>query len=93
MPGGSISSRRSEPTEELNRIMMAKRPSVGWKLLEETGLLKEFFPDLLSLKGVEDIEGQTHKDNFYHTLQVTDNLAATSDNLWLRWGSSAARHR
>lgn len=74
-------------TDELNKIMMSARPSVGWKLLEETGLLSEFFPELLTLKGIEDVDGQTHKDNFYHTLQVVDNLAETSDSLWLRWAA------
>lgn len=74
-------------TDEVNKIMLAERPSVGWKLLERTGLLEQFFPELLTLKGVEDVDGQTHKDNFYHTLQVTDNLAETSENLWLRWAA------
>ena len=74
-------------TDELNKIMASSRPSVGWVLLEETGLLKEFFPELLTLKGIEDVDGQTHKDNFYHTLQVVDNLSATSESLWLRWAA------
>ncbi len=74
-------------TDELNKIMAAKKPSVGFDLLFRCGLLKEFFPQLTDLSGVEIIEGKGHKDNFYHTLQVVDNTAAKSDDLWLRWSA------
>jgi len=74
-------------TDELNKIMAAKKPSVGFDLLFRCGLLKEFFPQLTDLSGVEIIEGKGHKDNFYHTLQVVDNTAAKSDDLWLRWAA------
>ena len=73
--------------DELNLIVMAKTPSIGFKLLEKTGLLKIIFPKFVELKGVEVINKQAHKDNFYHTLQVLDNLAPNSDNLWLRWSA------
>ncbi|MCZ4410137.1 HD domain-containing protein [Cryomorphaceae bacterium 1068] len=72
---------------ELNKIIMAKKPSIGFKLLFKTGLLNEFFPELVSLQGVEEQNGIRHKDNFYHTLEVLDNVAAESDNLWLRWSA------
>jgi putative nucleotidyltransferase with HDIG domain len=72
---------------ELNKIIMAKKPSIGFKLLFKTGLLNEFFPELVSLQGVEEQDGIRHKDNFYHTLEVLDNVAAESDNLWLRWSA------
>ena len=73
--------------DELNKIMSHDKPSVGLRLLFETGLLDEFFPELVQLQGVEENEGKTHKDNFYHTLEVVDNVAAESDNLWLRWAA------
>lgn len=74
-------------TDELNKIMAAARPSVGLDLLFRSGLLREFFPQMTDLSGVEIVEGKGHKDNFYHTLQVIDNTAAKSDNLWLRWAA------
>lgn len=73
--------------DEMNLIVMAKKPSVGFKLLEETGLLAIIFPQFVALKGVEVMNGVAHKDNFYHTIEVLDNLAAASDNLWLRWSA------
>jgi len=72
---------------EFNKIMLAPKPSVGLKLLYVNGLLKEFFPELIELQGVDEIEGQTHKDNFYHTLQVVDNTAVRTEDLWLRWAA------
>ena len=72
---------------ELNRIIAAPKPSEGFRLLEQTGLLSIIFPELQKLKGVEQIEGKGHKDNFYHTLKVLDNVARKSDNLWLRWAA------
>ena len=74
-------------TDELNKIMSAKKPSVGLDLLFRSGLLHEFFPQMTDLSGVEIIEGKGHKDNFYHTLQVIDNTADKSDDLWLRWAA------
>lgn len=74
-------------TDELNKIMAAPKPSVGLDLLYRSGLLKQFFPQMVELAGVEIIEGKGHKDNFYHTLQVIDNTAARSGDLWLRWAA------
>ena len=74
-------------TDELNMIVMAKTPSAGFFLLDKTGLLQIIFPEFCELKGAEIIEGKGHKDNFYHTLAVLDNVAAVSDNLWLRWAA------
>ena len=73
--------------EELNKIMLSRRPSEGWLLLDKTGLLKLIFPELAALKGVEVKDGRGHKDVFLHTLKVLDNVALTSDNLWLRWAA------
>lgn len=71
--------------DELMKIMASRRPSIGWELLSKCGLLKLIFPQLAALKGVETVNGRGHKDNFYHTLEVLDNVAAKSDNVWLRW--------
>ncbi|WP_407405078.1 CCA tRNA nucleotidyltransferase [Chryseobacterium sp.] len=72
---------------EFNKIMLSEKPSVGLRLMEETGLMKIIIPELIELKGVEEVEGQTHKDNFYHTLEVVDNISLNTDNLWLRWSA------
>jgi len=72
---------------ELNKILATEKPSVGFGLLENSGLLPLILPELSALKGIDEIEGMTHKDNFWHTLEVVDNLASVSDNLWLRWAA------
>lgn len=73
--------------DELNKIMLSRRPSVGWILLDKTGLLPLIFPELAALKGVETKEGRGHKDVFLHTLQVLDNISQNTDKLWLRWSA------
>lgn len=78
---------RERINDELEKIIMTEKPSIGFNLLYESGLLKLIFPEFVALKGAEYIEGKGHKDNFYHTLQVLDNVAAKSDKLWLRWGA------
>lgn len=74
-------------SDELNKIILSTKPSVGFKLLFDTGLLKLIFPEMAKLQGTETINGLSHKDNFYHTLEVLDNVAQKSDNLWLRWAA------
>ena len=74
-------------TDELQKIMKTKQPSKGWYLLKEAGLLAQIFPVLLKLEGAETLDGIGHKDNFSHTLQVLDNLAANTEDVWLRWAA------
>jgi len=73
--------------DELNKILATPVPSVGFKLLHQTGLLHIILPELTDLQGVEEVEGQTHKDNFFHTLEVVDNIAPNTDDVWLRWSA------
>jgi putative nucleotidyltransferase with HDIG domain len=74
-------------TDELNKIILSPIPSLGFKLLFDTGLLHLIFPEMVKLYGVETINGKSHKDNFYHTLEVLDNVSKKSNNLWLRWAA------
>jgi poly(A) polymerase len=74
-------------TSEVNKMILSKRPSKGFRMMFDTGLLHRFFPEMVKLHGTEKIDGLSHKDNFFHTLQVLDNLSETSDNLWLRWSA------
>jgi len=74
-------------TDELNKIMSCDKPSYGWDLLFKSGLLKLIFPQMVDLHGAENIDGMGHKDNFYHTLQVIDNICVHTNNLWLRWAA------
>ena len=72
---------------ELQKILECKKPSIGFLLLEKTGLLDYIMPELTALKGVDEVEGQKHKDNFYHSLEVVDNISNYSENIWLRWAA------
>jgi poly(A) polymerase len=74
-------------TDELNKIMLASKPSIGWDLLSKSGLLQIVFPQMMALHGAEYVDGKGHKDNFYHTLQVLDNISEHTNDLWLRWAA------
>ena len=74
-------------TDELNKIMLAEKPSIGWDLLSRSGLLQIIFPPMMALHGAEYVDGKGHKDNFYHTLEVLDNIAHNTNDLWLRWAA------
>lgn len=74
-------------SDELNKIILTETPSRGFKLLNATDLLKQFFPEMIALQGIETIEGKSHKDNFLHTLEVLDNISQATDKLWLRWAA------
>lgn len=73
--------------EEVHKILLSEKPSIGFTLLHKTGLLPYIFPELVALQGIEEKEGQLHKDNFWHTLEVVDNISETTNDLWLRWAA------
>lgn len=78
---------RERIVDELNKILLSEKPSVGFSLLHKTGLLKFILPELTALEGIDEIEGQRHKDNFWHTLEVVDNISENTPDLWLRWAA------
>ncbi len=78
---------RERIIDELNKILSSPVPSIGFLHLEQTSLLPQILPELIALKGVEEVEGQKHKDNFYHTLEVVDNIAKYTEDVWLRWAA------
>ncbi|MFM1878431.1 MAG: Multifunctional protein [Bacteroidota bacterium] len=78
---------RERIVDELHKIMLTSTPSIGLSLLHQTGLMQEILPELLALQGVQEVEGQRHKDNFWHTLEVVDNIARNTQDLWLRWAA------
>lgn len=78
---------RERIADELNKIILSPRPSIGFVLLDQCGLLELIFPEFAALQGVDTRNGRAHKDNFYHTLEVLDNISAKTDNLWLRWAA------
>lgn len=73
--------------DELNKILACPKPSIGFALLHHTGLLELILPELTALQGIDEVEGQRHKDNFWHTLEVVDNISKTTDDIWLRWAA------
>jgi len=78
---------RERVVDELNKILLSPKPSIGFSLLHNTGLLELLMPELTALEGIDEIEGQRHKDNFWHTLEVVDNISENTDDLWLRWAA------
>ena len=78
---------RERIVDELNKILSSPKPSIGFLLLEQTDLLHQILPELIDLKGVEEVEGQKHKDNFYHSLEVVDNISENTNDVWLRWAA------
>ncbi|MBL4604298.1 MAG: HD domain-containing protein, partial [Flavobacteriaceae bacterium] len=78
---------RERIVDELNKILSSPKPSIGFLLLERTNLLERILPELIALKGVEEVDGQKHKDNFYHTFEVVDNIAKNTNDVWLRWAA------